>query len=256
MSRGFGSVIRSTARRASILSPMAPRRLRLAASSGAALALLGVWLGHTLEYARLAGLGGLRQELVGSVHWYMAPAGLALALGAAAGAVRAVRLWTALGRQLDWTRRAIAGAWRGKAGRPLPPAPVKRRPPVGLSLTGLWLALTTAQIGLYLVQENVEAAAAGLPRPGLGAVSGVHWAAPLIHAGVALLVSCAAVAVHRLLQRRTRAVDRTCALLRHLLAYLVRPSNWSTPRAQTVVRLVDRLGRLWCRPPPSLLTAG
>ena len=235
---------------------MAPRRLRLAASSGAALALLGVWLGHTLEYVRLAGLAGIRQELVGSVHWYMAPLGLVLALVAAAGAVRVATLWTALGRQLDWTRRAIAQAWRGTAEAPRPPESEVRRPPFRLGIAGLWLALSAAQIGLYLVQESVEAVAAGLPAPGLGAVTGTHWAAPLIHAGVALVLTCIVVLLHRLVQQRTRSVERTHALLRRLLSHLLRPSSSPAPRPQAHVRPVDRLGRLWCRPPPLLLAAG
>jgi len=235
---------------------VARRRLRLAASGGAALVILGVWLGHTLEYARLSGLAGVREELVGSVHWYMAPVGIALALLAAAGAVRGVRLWTELGRQLAWARTAIAGAWRGeRVVRPLPDLP-GRLPGIGVRIWRAWLPLAVAQVGLYLFQENVEALGAGVPAPGLQAVTGVHWAAPLIHAAVALVLATTAVLLHRLLRRRARAVDSTCALLRLLLGYLSRASSWSAPRTQAHIRLVDRFGRLWCRPPPPLLAAG
>lgn len=235
---------------------MPPRRwLRLAASSGAGLALIGMWLGHTLEYVRLAGSAGLRQELVGSVHWYMAPLGLLLALVAAAGAVRLARLWAVLGRQLAWTRFAIGQAWRGERGLQPPPGLDRRPQPLALRVTGLWLSLTLAQIGLYVVQENVELAAAGYPAPGLGAITGVHWAAPLIHAGVALVVACVAVLLHRVLQRRRATVDSTVALLRLLLLHLTRAISWATPPHLARIRIVDRFGRLWCRLPP-LLTAG
>lgn len=237
---------------------MIPRqRLRLAASSVVGLALLGVWLGHALEYGRVAGLAGIQQMLVGSVHWYMAPVGLVLALLAAAGAIRAVRLWTVLGRQLAWTRGAIAAAWRGE--RRLPPpsfAAPHRDGPVRLRLSGLWLPLTVAQIGLYLVQENLEAVIAGRAAPGIGAVTGVHWAAPLIHAGVALVLAVTVVVAHRLLLQRAHDVAQTGALLRRLLGYLTRATNWVAPASQARVRPVDRLGRLWCRPPPVLLAAG
>jgi hypothetical protein len=231
------------------------RRLRLAASSGAGVALIGVWLGHTLEYVRLAGAAGLRQELVGSVHWYMAPLGLLLALVAAAGAVRLVGMWSALGRQLAWTRFAVGQALRGERGLQPPPGLGRRPQPVALRITGLWLPLAAAQIVLFVVQENVEYAAAGYPAPGLGAITGVHWAAPLIHAGVALVLACVAVMLHRVLQRRSHAVAATEALLRLLLAHLTRAISWATPRHLARAGIVDRFGRLWCRPPP-LLTAG
>jgi hypothetical protein len=46
----------------------------------ALLAVVGVWLSHTLEYVRVWGWSGLNQELTGSVHVYMVPVGLALVL--------------------------------------------------------------------------------------------------------------------------------------------------------------------------------
>jgi hypothetical protein len=113
-----------------------------------------------------------------------------------------------------------------------------------------WLPLTLLQIGLYLFQENVEAALAGAAAPGLGAISGVHAAAPLVHGLVALLLCAAAALAWRLLHRRAAAVERVAALLRHLLDRLgsMRPL---TPGALVAVPLpLDRFGRLWCRPPP------
>jgi hypothetical protein len=241
-------------------SPAAPspRRLRLAASSGVLLALAGVWLGHTVEYARVGGLDGLGQVMVGSLHVYMLPVGMLLALAAAAGAVRGVRLWLHLGRRLAALRRALPGALRGTRGaavRGEAVAAMGAAPPVLSRVAAWWLPLTALQIGLYLFQENVEAAISGAPAPGLGAISGVHALAPLVHAGVALLL-CAAVAVAlRLLHRRAGAVAWVAALIRHLLDRIgsLRPV---APRAEVpVLQPLDRFGRLWCRPPPAPVSA-
>ncbi len=235
-----------------------PRRLRAAAAGGVLLALAGVWLGHTVEYARVSGTGGLGAVMLRSLHVYMLPVGLLLALAAAGGAVRGVRLWVGLGRQLSGLRRAVAGALRGRQeAAPRLPAPTRdgwTRRGAGVAALAWWLPLSVLQIGLYLFQENVEAAVAGAPAPGLGAITGVHALAPLVHAGVALVL-CAAVALaSHLLRRRAAAVERTAALLRHLLDRLgsMRPQ---TPGATTTVPApLDRFGRLWCRPPPAPLS--
>jgi hypothetical protein len=110
--------------------------------------------------------------------------------------------------------------------------------------------LTVLQLGLYLFQENVEAAISGAPSPGLGAVSGFHAPALLIHAAVSLVLCAAALLAARLLRRRAAAVERVAALLRHLLDRLgsLRPE---TPAARPLpLTPLDRFGRLWCRPPP------
>jgi len=234
-------------------APASPRRIRLAASGGVLLALAGVWLGHSVEYARVDGLDGLGAVMLHSLHVYMLPVGLLLALAAAAGAVRGVRLWVQLGRQLSALREALAGTLRGRRGAPAPAATLGPRPLPGASVFAWWPLLTLLQIGLYLFQENLEAAAAGAPAPGMGAITGVHALAPLVHAGVALLL-CAAVALaSRLLHRRAAAVERVAALLRHLLDRLgsMRPQ---TPGAAAAIPApLDRFGRLWCRPPPAPL---
>jgi hypothetical protein len=238
--------------------PTSHRRLRLAASGGVLLALAGVWLGHTAEYARVFGLTGVREVMAGSLHAYMAPVGMLLALLAALGAVRGVRLWLGLGRQLASLGTALAGALRGDrdaARRPLPGVHAARTPwHPAARVAACWLPLTALQVGLYLFQENLEAVVAGAPAPGLGAVAGAHALAPLLHAGVALVL-CAAVALaSRLLRRRASAVERAVALLRHLLDRLgsLRPA---TPGATVPTPApLDRFGRLWCRPPPARLS--
>jgi hypothetical protein len=116
------------------------------------------------------------------------------------------------------------------------------------------LLLAPAQIGLYLLQENLEAHLAGAPMPGMGAVSGVHALAPVVHAAVALAFSALVVAVSLLLRRRADAVERVTALLRVVLDRLA-AFTADAPRAATASRPapLDRFGRLWCRPPPVLL---
>jgi hypothetical protein len=231
------------------------RRLRLAASGGVFLALAGVWLGHTVEYVRVAGTAGLREELLGSIHWYMLPVGLALALVAAVLSVRAWQLWVGLGRQLTVARWAIARAWRG--GRHTPTESAMWAPRVEqaprLNATRIWPLLALAQIGLYLLQENLEALAAGVPAPGMQALAGRHWAAPLVHAAVALLLTGAVVLVRRAFQHRSRVVTSTRALLRVLLAVIGRATAARPATPPPAPRPADRFGRLWCRPPPPLL---
>src|SRR5207245_8812538 len=109
---------------------------------------------------------------------------------------RCWQLWTELGLRLDRARAAVAAAWRGRqrsrltaAATTVPSAPAR--------MAALWLPVALLQIGLYLIQENVEAVVAGSPAPGLGAVWGAHWAAPLVHAGVALLLAVLTVGLFR-----------------------------------------------------------
>ena len=233
-----------------------PRRLRLAASGGVLLALVGVWLGHTLEFARVAGLDRAGTVVGGSLHLYMAPVGGLLALLAACGAVRGVRLWRGLGRQLDAVRGAVFAAWRGRAAE----AAVRALPDRGLAGSAvrqagaLWLPLTLAQMALYLLQENLEAYVAGYAMPGVGAVSGVHALAPLVHALVALVLSVAVVAARRLLRRRAAAVESVVALLRRLLDRLGAFHADRPATSAAALAPLARFGRLWCRPPPALLS--
>lgn len=232
-----------------------PRRLRLAASGGVLLALAGVWLGHTVEYARVNGLAGAGSVMVRSLHVYMLPVGLVLAMAAAAGAVHGVRAWLGLGRQLGALRLAVSRALRGQAARGASSPAASRLGPGRRGVGAWWLPLALLQIGLYLFQENVEAAVAGAPAPGLGAITGVHALAPLVHAAVALVL-CAGVALGaRLLRRRAAAVDRAAALLRHLLDRLG-SMRAELPRTVAAVPVpLDRFGRLWCRPPPAPVPA-
>jgi hypothetical protein len=232
-----------------------PRRLAAGAAGAFVLvALVGAWLGHTLEYLRVvAGAGPGRSALAG-VHAYMLPAGVLLALAAAAAGAGCWGAWLGLGRRLDRARAGLVHAWRG--GGPGPAAPPGRAtravsPPA--RLLALWLPLGAAQVGLHLAQENVESILAGGRAAGLGPLLGVHWAAGALQLGVALVLAAALLLAGRLLAGRVRALERCERLLRTL---------WERRRGGGVPRgarpcldpPVERFGRqLWSRPPPALL---
>jgi hypothetical protein len=227
-------------------------RPRLVAPGVAMLAVVGVWLTHTVEYTRLTGSARLAGGALASVHVYMLPAGALLALCAALAGVRCWRAWWALGRRLEGARAALASAWRGRQhpGVPVPPVP---EPSDSSRLVALWLPLTAIQAALYLLQENVEALVAGQPLPGLGAVTGVHLPVLLVHLAVALVLACAALQVSRRLDRRRGRVAACERLLRAVLRSLARSSDAPPAREAWSPSPLDRFGRhLWRRPPPPL----
>jgi hypothetical protein len=226
----------------------------LRAAGLVSLVSTGVWVGHLLEYLRLSGTSGLRQAVLGPTHLYMLPLAVVLTALTARFGLRCWGLWRNLGRLLAHERSRLRVAWRG--GRGSAPAP---RVPVcdeGLPILAIWAPLAVAQIALYLLQENVEAVFAGGEAPGLGAVTGVHWTAPLIHSATALVLAALVALVTRRLHRRWSTLDR-CQRLLHLL--------WPAPRYQPQVGAgsvewspspVERFGPLvWSRPPPTPSTA-
>lgn len=217
------------------------------------LALLGCWLTHTVEYARLGGSGQLSAAAFSSVHVYMVPVGGLLALGAAVLGVRCWQAWWMLGRRLEQTRRALGDALRNRRTRRPRPSP-GRSPSEGAQLLALWLPLTLLQIGLYLLQENGEALVTGRALPGLGAVLGVHSAVLLVHVLVAWALAWGVLLVlHRLGDRR-ELVGACERLLLTLLRRLGRAAAVPHSTRVLVASPIDRVGRgIWCRPPPSLL---
>jgi hypothetical protein len=231
--------------------PAPPRTAAGLAGATALVALVGAWTGHTLEYVRVAGGAGLAGSLLSGAHAYMLPVGALLALTAALCGARCRRAWLLLGRRLDRLHAALRGALRGR----VPTAP-SASPPVSppARLIALWLPLGAAQIALYLVQENLEAAFAGAPAPGLGPVLGVHAGAAAVQMGVALVLAAVLLLGARLLARRALSVERCERLLRVLRDRLV-----TGPRTPGRARAfdpapVERFGRqLWSRPPPVLL---
>ncbi len=234
------------------MHPRTPPRRAASGAAGAFVvaALLGAWLGHTLEYLRVVdGAAPVRSALAGA-HAYMVPVGVLLGLAAAAAGAGCRRAWLSLGRRLDRARAGLARTWRG--GRPVPAsgsAPVVSPP---ARLAALWLPLGAAQLGVYLAQENIESILAGGRAAGLGPILGVHWAAAALQLGVALVLAAALLVARRALAGRAGALERCERLLRTLWA---RRRDGGVPGAARpgLDPPVERFGRqLWSRPPPAL----
>jgi hypothetical protein len=231
---------------------IARRQTRVAASGGVLLALLGLFIGHTVEYLRVWGPAGIVASMTNPVHAYMLPVAGALVVLGAVFAFLLARAWQALNDRLDRAAAGVRRIWRGRADG-VAGARAPRSTP-GTRLAAIWLPLAAAQIALYLVQENVEAVARSQPAPGLGAISGIHWAAPFVHLYVSLLLACVVRICQVLFHRREVAVERVEALLRAIVRRRrTTPVVVRRPIALAVPPL-DRLGRhLWRRPPPLIL---
>jgi hypothetical protein len=216
------------------------------------LAVLGAWLGHGVEAFRLGGVAGLWSAVSGTVHLYMLPLGAALALGVTLLGIRGWLLWQELGRRLSRARVLLRRAWRGGTTdheRPSQPPHAAGVPRTGIGW--LWPLIAIAQLGLYVVQENVETVVSGGHAPGLAVLGGAHRPVFLIQLAVALLLAGIVALVLRRLDRRHRLAVR-CERLAHALLVLTgrrQPSRrggllWLRPP-------YERLGaQLWCRPPP------
>ncbi|HVC05542.1 MAG TPA: hypothetical protein VND88_12785 [Candidatus Acidoferrales bacterium] len=230
------------------------RHARVAASASVLLAFAGLWVGHTLEYLRVWGGAGLADSITNPVHAYMLPLAGALVVLGALFAIRLLRAWQALNMRLEQAAMRLRRVWRGRVEQ-VPAAAPGRSP--GARLVAIWLPLAAAQIALYLVQENIEAVARAQPAPGLGSITGVHWAAPLVHLYVALLLACGTRICQILLRRRTAVVERVEAFVRAAVRRLSDlPAPVSAPPAPDRRSPFDTLGRdLWRRPPPPLLDA-
>jgi hypothetical protein len=228
---------------------IAHRRLRAATSGGVLLAFIGLWFAHTLEYLRVWGTGGIVDSITNPVHVYMVPLAALLAALSAVFGRRLWRAWQALNARLARAALGLRSIWHGGATTPPdasdPASPVAR-------LTAIWLPLAAAQLALYLVQENVEAVARAQPAPGLGAIMGVHWAAPLIHLYVSLLLACGTRICQVLFHRRRTVVARVEALLRVAIRRRRTAAAALAARAYTTIAPpLDRIGRhVWRRPPP------
>jgi hypothetical protein len=228
---------------------IAHRRVSAAASGGVLLAFIGVWIAHTLEYLRVWGTGGIAGSITSPVHAYMLPLAALLAVLGAMFGLHLWRAWQTLNARLARAALELRNVWRGRAAAP--PDSSASSSPVA-RLTAIWMPLATAQLVLYLIQENVEAVARAQPAPGLGAITGVHWAAPLVHLYVSLLLACGTRICQVLFQRRRAVVGRVEALLRAG----IRRRRTTAVRVvagthATIASPLDRIGRhLWRRPPP------
>jgi hypothetical protein len=214
-------------------------------------ALGGTWAGHTAEYLRIDGGAGLQRALLGGVHVYMLPLGAVLALAATVAGVRCWRAWLALGRRLDVARAALGRAWRGqRVGAELGRSPASVSAPSRWA--ALWLLLSALQVGLYLLQENIEAVVAGGAPSGLHPLLGMHSAAGPVQVAAALVLATALLVLGRRLRRRERAVDGCERLVRTLWQRLAVRAVGARRARAWIPSPADRLGaQLWRRPPPA-----
>lgn len=197
---------------------------RLRFTSLVVLAMAGTWLGHGVEYGLVAGWHGVALGLWGPLHSYMLPAALLLSAAAFALAVRVVAAAHAARQRADRLWRVLR---RGVGYEPEPPMAQKGSEPHPFVLV---VAVAIAQVVLYLLQENVEATLQGAPAPGLGAVTGVHWTAPIVQLVFAAWLTLGWLVCHRLLRRRERAVETLAAVLLAIARHRGRPENRPLPR--------------------------
>lgn len=112
------------------------------------------------------------------------------------------------------------------------------------------------QCALYLVQENLERAAHGLPVPGVGPLLAGLGAAAWIQSAVAVALATALVVAGRLLQSRVVAVQRIERLVRALWERAQRRTSSRRPKAAFIVAAQLLLGSaIWQRPPPAPIAA-
>ncbi len=223
------------------------------AAGSVLLAFVGLWIGHTIEYLRVWGGDGLVTSMTNPVHAYMLPLAGALVIVSALFALRLWRAWQALNTRVEQAALRLRRVWRGRI-EPIASTAEHQSSP-GARLFAIWVPLAAAQIVLYIIQENIEAIAGAKPAPGLGAITGIHWAAPLVHLYVALLLACGTRICQILLHRRAVVVERLEAFVRAAIRRRrAVPGPVALPREVDALSLFDRLGReLWRRPPPLLL---
>lgn len=211
-------------------------------------AFAGAWIGHFLEYVRVAGWQAGIHDMTSSAHSYFFPAGAALTALVLGASLLARRAWVLLGDRL---RAAEIGIWRRPASVPKASAGLPT-PPVGL--LPLWVALTSLQIGTWVVQENLEAVGTGQHAPLLAVMGGVHWMAPLIQAEVALILGV----VYWVIQRWFAARRSRVAFVEGLVFRKWTPCFGFLPTPLHAAAVpsapLDRWGsQRWQRPPPVAL---
>ena len=170
-------------------------------------------IGHELTYVLAHGLGDRYQEAMRAgghdAYW----ASFVLTVGGITAALAGVVVV-----QLRRLQAAARLAGRDHVA-------VDEGPSLSSLLVGLFPRVAVATIGLFLVQENIELAAAGHALPGLDVVAGEHWSAlPIL-----LLVSLAAALVGALLAWRR-------AILRARLAQVTRWARPVSSRPRTASR--------------------
>lgn len=211
-------------------------------------ALAGAWIGHFVEYVRVAGWQAGVGDMTSSVHSYFFPVGAALMAGVVGASVLAQRAWTSLGDRL---RAAEVGLWRRPATVPTGRASRSTR---SVGLFSMWITLTVLQTGTWIFQENLEAVAGGHRAQLIGVLGGVHWMAPLVQAEVALILGV----VYWVIQRWFAARRSRIAFIELLVARKWTPHYGLLPVLSRTASVpstpLDRWGaQRWQRPPPLAL---
>jgi hypothetical protein len=210
--------------------------------------LASVWLGHTLEYMRI--WPGVRGSQLLAVHAYMLPLAIVLQAMAVLAVATFLRLRRAIGLRAERAEATLAGAWRN-AYLPLPAEPIQIGS--GLGAKTLWLLLAPVELTLYLLQENIEAAHAGLGAPGIGAITGVHWPAAFVHLAILFILCSVLAGAVRLLAERAHDVEQVERLARLVARRHHRHEAPSAPVPIWLAPPIHIFGRhLWRRPPPRL----
>ena len=225
--------------------------VRLRFASLVLLALAGTLLGHAIEYGLVSGWRGVALGLAGPLHSYMIPAAAILVVASFVLALRITALVRAARSQYAALWRRLHSGVRPSDAREAERASAARHGfdphPLGLALT-----IATAQVVLYLIQENAEAAIAGAPAPGLAALTGTHWAAALVQFAVATWLTIGWLLLRRVVRRRTAPLATLAAAIRAILsARRTREATFLEPGAAVIsFRRSPRAARA----PPRLIT--
>ena len=118
-----------------------------------------------------------------------------------------------------------------------------------LSARALMVGLAAAQLLLYVAQENIEAGLAGSQPPGVGAIAGAHWAAPLIHVAVAALLTIIVSCVGRLVRTQEAASRRVEALIKRIVQRLGGGTGPRLPAQQSMTSRAPMPGQRRRAPP-------
>jgi hypothetical protein len=242
-------------------------RGRLAVTLAVLAALVGEWLGHSVNYYRVAGVAGLQSALTSGIHDYMLPLGLALLAAAALGAAAWTRAWLSLSRRLDRStvalgqlRRGRRPADRGQCGGTRDGGAAQRMlgqrgPATSFAARVIALAapMGALQCSLYLGQENLERALHGIAGSGLAPLLDSFGAAAWTQAVVAVVLATALVAASRVLRSKHVLVESYERLVGVLWQRALRGMSSPQPRRCHLLptALVFR-SSLWGRPPPVL----
>jgi hypothetical protein len=129
-------------------------------------------------------------------------------------------------------------------------------PTGALGVGRTWAVLAGLQLAIWVVQENLEALAAGHTAPALGVVAGAHSLAPVIQAEVALILAVGLVMIRRRFDHRRHEIRAFESLVRNKWSRAASVTPASTLALRVPSTPADRWGvHRWERPPPARVLA-